>query len=41
MYYLMAVQQQTFQHLFFVSIIKNHKQMLKCFSQMIFIDVTR
>ena len=41
MYYLMTVQQQTFQHVFFVvSIIKSHKQMLKCFSQMIFIDVT-
>ena len=40
-YYLRAVWRQKFQHAFFdVSIIKIHKQMLKCFLQMIFIDVT-
>ena len=41
MYYLTAVWWQKFQHVFFVvSIIKSHKQILKCFLQMIFIDVT-
>ena len=41
MYYLMAVWRQKFQHVFFVvSIIKSHKQMLKCFLQVIFIVVT-
>ena len=41
MYYLTAVRRQKFQRVFFVvSIIKSHKQMLKCFLQMIFIDVT-
>ena len=41
MYYLMAVWCQKFQCAFFVvSIIKSHKQMLKCFLKMIFIDVT-
>ena len=40
-YYLMAVWRQKFQCMFFVvSIIKSHKQMLKCFLQMIFIDVS-
>ena len=41
MYYLTAVRRQKFQRMFFVVlIIKSHKQMLKCFLQMIFIDVT-
>ena len=41
MYYLMAVWQQKFQQVFFVvSIIKSQKKMLKCFLQMIFINVT-
>ena len=41
MYYFTAVRQQKFQHVcFVVSIIKSHKQMLKCFLQMIFINVT-
>ena len=41
MYYLMAVRWQKFQCVFFVvSIIKSHEQMLKCFLQMIFLNVT-
>ena len=41
MYYFMAVRWQKFQHVFFVvSVIKSHEQMLKCFLQMIFINVT-
>ena len=41
MYYLTAVRWQKFQCVFLiVSIIKGHKQMLKCFLQMILINVT-
>ena len=40
-YYLTVVWRQKFHRVFFVvSINKSHKQMLNCFLQMIFIDVT-